>query len=258
MVLACDIGNSRIKAGIFTDKNLTEVFVCNNVQELIEKISLYRIREVAISSVVPANSQELQNSLYNLDISPFIISKDSEFNLSIDYKSPDTLGMDRLCSAEGAYFLNNQKRTFRQNHLIITIDFGTASTINIVTYPGVFSGGMITPGIDLMFRSLSNDTAQLPLVYENEYKDLIGKSTRECIASGVMNSAAGFLQWSLRRIQEEFEPEKTYIYVTGGNYERIKPFIGFTHNYKEALVLYGIKAIYNKNREAEKTPTPLS
>jgi len=248
MILTCDIGNTRIKAGIFEDNKLTEVFVCERVSEIIEKISLHHISEVAISSVVPSNSKELENSLYNIGIHPFIISKDSEFNLGIDYNSPDTLGMDRLCSAEGAYFLNNKKRVLKKHHIIISIDFGTATTINVVTYPGVFSGGLIAPGIDLMFRSLSKDTAQLPLAYQNDYKDLIGKSTRESIASGVMNSTAGLLHWTLKRINEELEPDKVYIYVTGGNYEPIKPFLGFTHAYKEALVLYGVNAIYDKNK----------
>jgi type III pantothenate kinase len=248
MILACDIGNSRIKAGIFVDNILKEVFVCGTVSEIIEKIELHHIREVAVSSVVPANSDELQNSLNNIDILPFIISKDSEFNLKIDYSSPETLGIDRLCSAEGAYFLNNQKRVLRKRHLIITIDFGTATTLNVVTYPGVFSGGIIAPGIDLMFRSLSKDTAQLPLAYQTDYVNVIGKSTRESIASGVMNSVAGLLKLTLRRIKEELKPEKIYIYVTGGNFEPIKPFLRFTHTYKEALVLYGINAIYKKNK----------
>jgi type III pantothenate kinase len=249
MLLTCDIGNTRIKAGIFTDNILTEIFVCSSVSAIIEKISLNHIREVAVSSVVPANSEKLKHALSEIDIQPFIISKDSVFNLTIDYQSPETLGIDRLCSAEGAFFLSNLKRAFKKHYIIISIDFGTATTINVITYPGVFSGGLIAPGIDLMFKSLNKDTAQLPQVYQDDYKNLIGKSTRESIASGVMNSAAGLLEWTLRRIKEELEPDNVYIYVTGGNYERMKPFLGFTHNYKEALVLYGVKAVYDKANE---------
>jgi type III pantothenate kinase len=247
MVLACDIGNSRIKAGIFEDNILTKVFVCSSISVLIEFITSHHIKKVAISSVVPANSNELQDALYNFGIIPFIISKDSLFNIKIDYKSPETLGIDRICSAEGAFFLNKQKRVLRKNHIIISIDFGTATTLNLVTFPGVFSGGIIAPGVDLMFRSLSKETAQLPLAYQNEYKNIIGKSTRESIASGVMNSAAGLLDRALKLIKEDLEPEKVYIYVTGGNFEVIKTFLGFRCNYKEALVLYGVKAIYDKN-----------
>ncbi len=102
----------------------------------------------------------------------------------------------------------------------------------------------------MMFKSLNNNTAQLPQAYAADYKNIIGKSTRESIASGVMNSAAGLLDLSIRRIKEELEPEKIYFYVTGGNYERIKPFLGFAHYYKDSLVLYGVKAIYDKNKIA--------
>jgi len=248
MVLACDIGNSRIKAGIFTNNILAEVFVCNSVPILIDMIQSHHIREVAISSVVPANTKDLQDTLEKLDIFPFIITKDSDFNLCIDYNTQETLGMDRICSAEGAYFLNNQKRVLRRHHLLVTIDFGTATTFNVVTYPGVFAGGIIAPGIDMMFRSLNKETAQLPLVFQNDFNGLIGKSTRESIASGVLNSAAGLIDRTLRIINEEFKPEKVHIYITGGNFESIKPFLDYKYMYKEALVLYGINAIFNKSK----------
>ncbi len=104
MVLTCDIGNTRIKAGIFADNILTEVFVCNNLQSLLEKIDSHHIREVAVSSVVPGKSEKLKKALDETGILPFFISKDSIFNLSIDYESPETLGIDRVCSAEGAYY----------------------------------------------------------------------------------------------------------------------------------------------------------
>jgi type III pantothenate kinase len=248
MLLACDIGNSRIKAGIFTDNILTEIFVCKSVSSIVDNINSRHIREVAISSVVPAISDELKNALDKFEILPFIITKDSEFNLQIDYNSPETLGMDRLCSVEGAYYLFKSKRDFRQNQIIITIDFGTATTINVITFPGVFSGGIIAPGIDLMFRSLSKDTAQLPLVYQSDFENVIGKSTRESIASGVINSAAGLLDRAIRLIEDELNPKKVIIYTTGGNFESIKPFLEFRFKHVEALVLYGVKAVYERNK----------
>ena len=249
MVLACDIGNSRIKAGIFNDNILTEVFVCNSIPSIVENINSRHIREVAISSVVPAISDELKNSLDKFEILPFVITKDSEFNLKIDYNSPDTLGMDRLCSAEGSYFLFKQKRIFKQDQIIVSIDFGTATTLNVITFPGVFSGGIIAPGIDLMFKSLNKDTAQLPLVYQTDFENIIGKSTRESIASGVINSAAGLLDRALRLIEAELNPKKVIIYTTGGNFESIKPFLEFRFKYVESLVLYGVKAIYDRNKK---------
>ena len=248
MVITCDIGNSRIKAGIFKENKLTEVFICESVSSLIENIRSHRIKEVAVSSVVPAKSEELEDALFNINIRPIIITNNSKFNLTIDYNTPETLGIDRICSAEGAFFLSRQKRIFAEHHIIISIDFGTATTINVVTYPGVFRGGIIAPGIDLMFRSLSKGTSQLPLVYQTDFKNVIGKTTRESIASGVLYSAAGLMDRVLKSIDTELKPEKVYIYTTGGNYIPIKPFLGFNHEHKEQLVLQGINAIYEKNK----------
>jgi len=246
MLLACDIGNTNIKAGIFKDDRLAEFYFLKGVTNLIDVINENKLRDIVISSVVPSKSLDLFNILHNQNINPIIINKNSSFNLKIDYNSPETLGIDRICSAEGAYYLYSRKMEFKKGQIIISIDLGTATTLNVIKYPGIFGGGIIAPGTDMMFKSLKNDTAQLPHVTGKEYKDIIGRTTNESIASGVMHSAAGLIERSIRLIKTDTNAEEVYIYITGGNFENIKRFLKFEYVYEKALVLYGIYAIYKK------------
>ena len=254
MILTCDIGNTNIKAGIFVEDKLIEFHFFKDISQIVELIKEYKFNDIVVSSVVPTKTKQLIDNLIELKLSPIIINKDSSFNLDIDYESPDTLGTDRVCSAEGAYYLYCIKRKFIKEHLIIAIDFGTATTLNIVKYPGVFAGGIIAPGTDLMFKSLKVDTSQLPKASSSDYRDIIGKTTNESIASGVLNSAVGLLERSIKLIQAKTNSEEVSIYITGGNFANIEKLLKFDYIYEKGLVLYGIMAIYNKAMKLSQHP----
>ncbi|MDR3665317.1 MAG: type III pantothenate kinase [Ignavibacteriaceae bacterium] len=246
MLLACDIGNSNIKAGIFREDKLVEFHFLSEIKELIKLVKLNQLKDIVVSSVVPSKTQYLTNSLHQLKLIPFIINKDSSFNLKIEYDR-ETLGIDRICSAEGSYYLYCYKKEFKKNQILISIDMGTATTLNIIKYPGIFEGGIIAPGTELMFKSLKNETAQLPIVKSKNYKNIIGRTTNESIASGVMHSAAGLIERAINLVKSQTGAEEIIIYITGGNFEHIKPFLSFKYVYEKALVLHGINAIFKKN-----------
>ena len=248
MILACDIGNTNIKAGIFEDDRLIEFHFLLGITTLIDLIKKNKFRDIVVSSVVPLKIKHLTDNLHNLKLNPVIINKNSLFNIKIEYDSPETLGIDRICSAEGAYYLYCREKVLKKEQIIISIDLGTATTLNVVKYPGIFAGGIIAPGTDLMFRSLKNDTAQLPNVSSEAYKDIIGKTTNESIASGVIHSATGMIERAIKLIQTETNAEEVFIYITGGNFENIKRFLNFGYVYEKGLVLYGINVIYKKNK----------
>ena len=249
MLLACDIGNTNIKAGIFADDTLKEFHFLRGITPLIDFIKKNKFSDIVVSSVVPSKTKRLTDRLQKLKLKPVIIDKDSTFNLKIEYDSPETLGIDRICSAEGAYYLCCREKVLKKEQIIISIDLGTATTLNVVKYPGIFAGGIIAPGTELMFRSLKNNTAQLPNVSSEAYKAIIGRTTNESIASGVMHTAAGLIERAIKLIQTETNAEETIIYITGGNFENIKRFLSFEYNYEKGLVLYGINAIYKKSKE---------
>lgn len=247
MLLTCDIGNTNIKTGLFKDNILTEYKIIKDISKLQNYIKDKNISELAISSVVPRISDQFENIINNRFVNFTFINHKSDFNLEMDYKSPNRLGMDRICAAEGAFWLNKSRSgKLRKTDYILVVDFGTATTVNVISGPGIYIGGMIAPGVETMLKSLTDRTAQLPLTPLSEYNGIIGKSTKECISSGIINSQVGMITRTLQQLQKNKKTE-VFVYTTGGNYDKVKKFLPFKHKFEKALVLYGINAIYTKN-----------
>jgi type III pantothenate kinase len=248
MLLTLDIGNTNIKAGIFKGEDLQDNYIFTDITLLKSFLKKNKISSIAISSVVPQKTKiviELLSASYNFK--PFIINNDCKFNLKIDYKTPDTLGIDRICSAEGTFNLCNNS-LIKGTYLII-IDFGTATTINIVKYPNVFSGGLIAPGINTMFKSLSTQTSQLPDLTIDNYNFIIGDDTHSSIASGVINSAVGLIEKVISHINNLDDCSNLIMYATGGMAINLQNFLSKEIIYDEFLVLRGIRSLYQLNND---------
>jgi len=251
MFLACDIGNTRIKSAIFSNDKISDKKVAAIVSDIIDFYRREDVTAAAFSSVVPEKSKEFSDLLrQRFSISPLMISDNLKFNLEIDYSTPENLGTDRVCSVEGAFYLfkrSKKYKTYDSNDVIVSVDLGTATTINFVLYPGIFKGGIIAPGVDMMSRSLHDQTALLPVIPSSEYKQLIGKNTKESVASGVINSTVGLIEKSYSELKAKRKPQNIHIYLTGGNAQKIIPHLKIKHKFVEELVLVGIKSIYEKN-----------
>jgi type III pantothenate kinase len=269
MLIAIDIGNTRIKAGKFVHDKLTEFLSFNNVTGVLKFLKsesvlkahqpLTEKNNIAISSVVPDKTKIISEEVFKITgKSPFIISKDIKTNLTISYKSPETLGIDRFCSAEGALFLFNNSEKYKNYNVgsyILSIDFGTTTTINVVEHPGNFIGGLIAPGLEMMFESLKQKTAQLPHLGVSDFTSLIGNDTNSSIASGVITSVVGMIEKTINHLKEKtvgtrraLSLQEVFIYLTGGNAKKIIPYLNFDFIYEEELVLYGINALYELNK----------
>ena len=127
------------------------------------------------------------------------------------------------------------------------MDFGTATTMNIILHPAKFIGGIIAPGLQLMSTSLHSKTAQLPLISVQDFHGDIGMTTKEAIASGVVNSTLGMIDRILKQLKLKYKSKKINIYLTGGNAEKIMPYLNFDYSFERNLVLYGIKNISDLN-----------
>lgn len=248
MLLTLDIGNTNIKAGVFKGEDLEDHYIFTKITLLKSFIKKHAISSIAISSVVPQKTKIIVELLSaSFTFKPFIINKDSKFNLKIDYKTPDTLGIDRICSAEGAF--NLQNNSLISGTYLLTMDFGTATTINIVKYPNIFSGGLIAPGINTMFKSLSTQTSQLPDLTIDNYNFIIGDDTHSSIASGVINSAVGLIEKVINHINNLDDCSNLIIYATGGMAHKLQEFVSNKIIYDEFLVLRGIRSLYELNND---------
>ena len=249
MLFVCDIGNSNIKSGFFSEEKISRIKIFEDIDTLSKFLSGRKITGAAVSSVVPGKLKYFKKEFVSLfQHNPYVISRRSDFNLKIDYETPDTLGIDRICSAEGAFHLYcKRNKHYNKNLYIITIDFGTATTINIIRFKGIFTGGLILPGVRMMFKSLRSETAQLPGVIPAEYKNVIGRSTKSSIASGVVNATVGAVVQTINHLKQKDNEAEFKIYATGGNAKYILPYLRINYEYEPGLVLYGIKAVYENN-----------
>lgn len=249
MILTMDIGNTFIKTAVFDgDKP-----VCTKKIRSRELGTLafddYPIDGCAVSSVVPEITTRIEKIIpEKFGVTPLIVSYHSMFSFKIEYSTPATLGTDRICGAEGAFkMFSASGNTLKENEAILSIDFGTATTINLVKYPSVFVGGIIAPGARMMFDSLNKNTSQLPTVSLEEYKNLIGDSTNSSIASGVLNSITGLIEKTIASLSRNNIADKVYAFITGGNAPSILPYITFEHTHEPELVLHGLNSVYLKN-----------
>jgi type III pantothenate kinase len=253
VLLTIDIGNTRIKAGVFGGDKLRSSAYMNKIHEL-DQLTTEKISGAAISSVVPEKINPVINFVWErFSVEPFVITTSSKFNLKINYSTIETLGIDRLCSCEGAYYLfknSNELSSLPANTYLLTIDFGTATTINLIEPPGIFSGGIIAPGIELMLNSLHNSTAQLPIIEFNDFESIIGHSTKSSIASGVITATLGLVEKTVKYLKDVRKAGKVKIYITGGGFNAINKYLKFDYQYEENIVLIGIKEIYHLNLSA--------
>jgi len=182
MILAIDVGNTRIKGAVFEDANLLETFVFlkTELQVSIENILK---KHKKVSNIIVASVSDLDKQTF-LDFEELIkihfVSNNDPFPFVNCYETPQTLGIDRLVLAAGATL-----QFPKQNRLVI--DAGTCVTYDFIDINNNYLGGSISPGLRLRYEALHNYTAKLPLLTLENPEYLVGKSTSESIHSGVVN-----------------------------------------------------------------------
>ena len=183
MLLAIDVGNTRIKSAVFEQDNMMEQFIFSN-EDFLEKIEIIfkKYSKVAIIVVASVGNLEKEDfSAFENRAKIVFITRELSFPFNNQYDTPNTLGIDRMVLASGAAIQFPKK-----NRLII--DAGTCITYDFIDENDNYLGGAISPGIRLRYESLHNYTAKLPLLKREIPKKTIGKSTEQSIHSGVINS----------------------------------------------------------------------
>ncbi|MCK9413794.1 MAG: type III pantothenate kinase [Prolixibacteraceae bacterium] len=182
MNLVVDIGNSRTKLAIFLKKELIDSWTVDELKigrlEEIKK-NYPDLRRAILSSVSTTDPEVI--SYLKSGFSYFLeLNYLTPVPINNQYKSPQTLGLDRLAAAIGA------RELFPGKDLLV-IDAGTAVTLDLIESNGTFLGGNISPGLQSRFRALHEFTRNLPLIAEKgEYLE-IGQTSEEAIRSGVIN-----------------------------------------------------------------------
>lgn len=231
--LVVDIGNTNLKAAYFIDYELHNTL--KNIEELSDFTQNSSIDFSIISSV---GDEKLTKKVAELLPNALFASSSIRIPITILYKTPNSLGMDRLANAIAARYLHPKSN-------VLVIDIGTCLKFDFIDANGSYIGGSISPGIRLRFQSLHDYTEKLPLIEKWQKNALIGSTTNESIISGVINGMESEIFHLIQRYQKEYTD--LFIILTGGDakiFDLARKNDIFAH---ENLTLLGLKLMLEAN-----------
>lgn len=254
MILAIDIGNTNIVIGCIRDEDIlfVERLSTDSTKTVLEYaisfknvLEMYRldpadIHGSIISSVVPPVTNIVRDAAKKITgLDAVIIGPGVKTGLNILMDNPAQLGSDLVANAVAG--IAEYKAP------LVIIDIGTATTISVVDKRQNYIGGMILPGVCVSSDSLTSRTSQLPRISVEAPKKLIGTNTIDCMKSGLIYGNASCIDGMIRRIERELG-EKATVIATGGLAGCIIPHCLEDIIIDDALLLKGLKLIYQKNR----------
>jgi type III pantothenate kinase len=224
MNLVLDIGNTHAKAGWYEHGRLAENLCFGTItrKQLTGILSHYPVDKVIVSSVGQPVRDMFKSAGSGLKKLLFL-DPTLPLPLKINYRSPETLGHDRIAAAAGASCIYPRSS-------ILVMDLGTAITIDFVSADGIFMGGNISPGLHTRFKALHEHTARLPLVNEDSGYPEFGHDTQTAIAAGVQQGIIHELNGYISLFESRY-PDCQFV-VTGGD----SGF--FAHKLKKIIFAY--------------------
>lgn len=258
-ILAIDMGNTNIVIGcvdddkvifeerLSTDLSKTELEYAISFKNVLEiyNIKSEDINGAIISSVVPQLVNVIKAAVEKVvDIEPLVVGPGVKTGLNILMDQPKQVGSDLIVDAVAA--------THDYGAPVIIVDIGTATTISAVDENGNYIGGAILPGSGVSMNSLSSRTAQLPRISFDAPKGPVGKNTVDCMKSGLIYGHAGSIDGIIDRIIDccgfgkNGKPAAKLV-ATGGLSKDIIPFCRNRIETDPALLIRGLKYIYDKN-----------
>ncbi|ARV16226.1 type III pantothenate kinase [Polaribacter sp. SA4-12] len=209
MNLTIDVGNTRVKTAVFEKDKLVELTVFDKTKILSEIKKI--LKKHVISNVIMSNVASISDSkLKKLQklVKIKVISSSTKVPFENLYKTPKTLGIDRIALVAGAV-----NQFYGKN--VLVIDAGTCITFDFVNSKGGYLGGAISPGVQMRFNSLNHFTANLPLLEKEEVSDFIGKNTKESINSGIVNGVIQEIDGVINQYKKKYLD--LTVVLTGGD-----------------------------------------
>lgn len=249
MLLTIDIGNTSTTIGVFDEEKLEQTWaVSTDAQRSEDEIGILlitllnlnkysgKIKNIALCSVVVPLTERFNNAMIKyLGIKPFVISNKTANLLKYEIDSPEELGPDRIVNAFAAYSI------YKKN--CIVVDFGTATSFDIVSANGAFLGGIICAGMKIQAQSLKKFTSKLPLIKIESSKTLIGKNTIDAMLSGIVRGHAKMVEGLIDECEKELG--EVVVIATGGYAEIIAQYTDRKFDYiAPHLTLNGLRLIW--------------
>ncbi len=256
MLLVIDVGNSNITFGVFHHQKLVTTFRIVSalqrtsdeygmvISDLIERqgINIDEIEGTVIASVVPNTMHSLVNAIKKyLKQTPLIIGPGTKTGIKIDTPNPKEIGADRIVDVVAAYELYGGP--------VLVIDFGTATTYDLVTEDGRFTAGITAPGIRISAKALWEDTARLPEVEIIKPKSILAQDTISSMQAGLVYGQIGQTEHIIQCVKNETGYHDLKVVATGGLGRIIASETKMINKYDITLTLKGLQLIYQRNQK---------
>ncbi len=258
MLLAIDVGNTNIKYGVFDNDNLVASFrVSSRLSRTADEygsvlvnllstkgIAKSDIKGVILSSVIPSLNYTICHMCeYFFGITPLMIGPGVKTGLNIKADNPKEVGADIIVNSVSAFN--------KYGGPLVVIDFGTATTFDVISENFELLGVIIAPGIKTSLEGLVSNTAQLPMIELESPKTVIGKNTKHCMQSGLIFGFSGLVDNILYKIKKELKLDDIKVVATGGLGEIIAKEVKGISAVDRTLTLDGLNMIYKLNSSAK-------
>lgn len=256
MILVVDVGNTNITCGVYKDEELKATFRLMSktprtsdeygmmLTELLRMkgIQPEDIEGSIVSSVVPDVMHSLTGGLIRyIGTEPLVVGPGVKTGLKITTENPRAIGADRIVDAVAAYE--------KYGGPVLVLDFGTATTYDLVTADGCFSAGVTAPGIRISAEALWEKAAKLPKIEIKKPKSILAQETISSMQAGLMYGQIGQTEYIVKKVKEETGLADLKVVATGGLGRVISDETDSIDIYDSALTLEGLRIIYGKNKK---------
>lgn len=254
MILVIDVGNTNITCGVYDGEELKATF--RIMAKMIRTSDEYgvlltdilrtkgvdsrRIEGVIVSSVVPDVMHSLTGGLVRyIGKAPLVVGPGIKTGIKITTENPRALGADRIVDAVAGFE--------KYGGPVLLVDFGTATTYDLVLEDGSFSAGITAPGIRISAEALWEKAAKLPKIEIKKPKSILAQETVSSMQAGLVYGQIGQTEYIVKKVKEETGRSDLLVVATGGLGRMIADETESIDIYDAALTLDGLRRIYWKN-----------
>ncbi|MCR5303957.1 MAG: type III pantothenate kinase [Lachnospiraceae bacterium] len=255
MLLAVDVGNTNITFGVFDGEEIRSQFRLNTqiprtsdeygiqIKELLDlnEINKDDLTGAVEASVVPDVLQLLHKAVVRyLGLDPLVVGPGVKSGIQVKTANPSEVGADRIVDLAAAYTIYGGPT--------LVIDYGTATTYDLVTAAGEFTVGLTAPGIGISAKALWEGTAKLPSIAIEKPDSILARNTITSMQAGLVYGQIGQAEYIITHIKEEMGFDEMKVVATGGLGGIISESTRMIDVYDRELTLKGLKIIYEKNK----------
>ena len=255
MILVIDIGNTNMTIGVYDGEVLKATFrMMSKTPRTSDEFGVMlttllntkgipsgAIEGTIVASVVPDVMHSLTGGIVRyIGPNPLIVGPGVKTGIKVVTENPRAIGADRIVDAVAAYE--------KYGGPVLVLDFGTATTYDLVTEDGNFAAGITAPGIRISSEALWKQTAKLPNIEIKKPKSILAQETISSMQAGLVYGQIGQTEYIIRKVKEESGLANLRVVATGGLGRLISDETDSIDIYDSALTLDGLRIIYEKNR----------